>query len=160
MSDAPDSDPVLVTADLRHMYKQLEAQPDDFTLCGVLADALEEVGYSTLPYAYRWMAARRVYPHRRLNYGFSGRPGRKVPEKFRWAWYNKYGASHATPNNPSKILEIAPMVPAAPHTLDELLLGRPRELFKSHTDAVRFLAGRLHALMSVTALEVKPKGIL
>lgn len=50
-------------SELDHLWAACEADPDDWTLLEVMADALEESGDEKLSHTFRWMAKQGCRPY-------------------------------------------------------------------------------------------------
>lgn len=50
------------------MYAAFEESPGDLAAYGAMADLLDDLGYASVGYAYRWMQRRGVWPHKRTHY--------------------------------------------------------------------------------------------
>jgi hypothetical protein len=128
------------------MYRQFEDSPGDFTAYLVLADMLDELGYAKLAYAFRWMGARRLCPHKRERYVAPGATaGKAVPMTFRWAWYREPSLD--------RLSDTFPRVSVLPHALAKQLLPARHCYYPSHQAAVMDLAKRLQRLKDVYTLE-------
>lgn len=141
------------------MYAAFEAEPCDLAGYGAMADHLDELGYEALGYAFRWMQRRGKWPHKRTHYSQHKasmtvlEQGRKVPGRFRWAWY-------AADEWKVDVKGIWPAAPLILHSLDRLLLPGEQKVYASHQAAVMDLAEWLKKLRDVYALdEAKPAGL-
>lgn len=142
-----------MSADRDAMYKAFEQSPGDLAGYGAMADELDELGYTKLAHAFRWMSFRGVWPHKRTHYPGRHVAGRKVPKNARWAWYavgTFYEKTACYPRNP-----------VAQHYLPKLvILNHPQKTFGSHQEAIMWLADRLDALRVEYAVHPpKPKGL-
>lgn len=146
-----------MNSDLAAMYAFFEKSPGDTTSYGAVADLLDAEGWAKLAHAFRWMAKRGVWPHRRESYtvGNYGAIGRVVPKNYRWAWYimQPWQPSAQCPG-------VVPKSPIGQHWLPRLLLRQDKKAFPTHQDAVVFLATRLAELGETYAVDPpKPKGL-
>lgn len=142
------------------MYAAFELAPGDFAGYGAMGDELESLGYPRLAHAFRWMWKRERFPHRRSHFcDRLSRQGRKVPQKWAWAWYNplpRFGRWTATSVWPG----VLPKAVGFANTLPRELLRRPQALFPSHQAAVMWLADRLSELRAVCEIEPpRPAGL-
>lgn len=154
------------TADLVAMYKAIEVDPSDLTAYGAIADLLQELGYESLPHAYRWCQRRGKWLHRRTHYARATGPwysivqGRRCPLKFRWAWY----VESPVPTS-SRLAELVP-APGWPksllkyHDLPSLLIPGDQKVYPTHGAAMGDLAKWLEKLRECYELdEPKEKGL-
>lgn len=133
------------------MYRAFEEAPGDLAGYGAMADRLDELGYPALAHAYRWMQRRGKWPHKRTHYADpSGRPCRRVPGRFRWAWYEGADAPRGAVGG------VFPAAPRATHALSPLLLPGRQKVYASHQAAVMDLAKWLRELKDVYDLD-EPK---
>lgn len=154
MSHETDASEAVADPDRDAMLRLFEEEPGDLAAYGVMADRMDELGYANIAHAYRWMSLRGKYPHRRERYcSFSGRSGRKVPDQFRWAWYEE--SPHRTQTAGS-----LPVSPLALHSLPRLVIPGEQKVFGSHAAAVMALAGWLKRLRDAYDVEPpKTKGL-
>lgn len=141
-----------ITPDLTAMYAVIEADPSELSAYGGIADMLEELGYASLPHAYRWCMRRGRFPHMRMRYAARGVPGRQVPQKFRWAWYIepvRWGSDYL-------IRGTWPMSKRVHHGLPALLIRGEQKVYPSHSAAMMDLAKWLQGLRECWELE-EPK---
>lgn len=136
------------------LYKLFEESPGDLACYGAMADRLDELGYHSLAYAYRWMQRRGKWPHKRTHY-VGDLHQRAVPKRFRWAWY-----ADATRPNGREVPGVLPGGTLKFHTLSPLLLPGPQKVYASHQAAVMDLAKWLQELRDGYDLdEPKKKGL-
>lgn len=143
----PSCDP-----DCAAMLRQFEETPGDLTAYGVMADRLDELGMADLAHAYRWMSRRGRYPHQRTRY-IGDMHQRKVPERFRWAWYamDAYDEKHGGRR------EVPGVLPASRlrfHSLPALVMVGEQRVYRSHDAAVDELAFWLKRLKDAYSVEV------
>lgn len=129
-----------MSTDRDAMYAYCESAPGDLAMYGALADELDSLGYPVLAHAFRWMAFRGKWPHKRERYTASYGYGRTVPKNHRWAWYIESSIRHETP------IKIHNRVPLKRHSLPRLLLNGEQKVFATHQQAVMFLAAQLKLL--------------
>ncbi len=126
------------------MYAGFEKSPGDFAGYGAMADLLDELGYAKLAHAFRWMAMRGKFPHKRERYMGRYTAGRRVPDAHRWAWYAlpSYGDVEQSHTG------VQPAAPLKTHGLP-YILSPGQKVFKTHQAAVMWLAERLAKLGDV-----------
>ncbi len=135
-----------MSSDRDALYAFCEQSPGDLASYGALADELDALGFASIAHAFRWMCFRGVYPHKRERYASMGtqfRPGRKVPKRFRWAWYSPHW------DVKSEVVEVLGVLPRGKrirHALPYLLMIGEQKVFPSHQAAVMFLASQLTRL--------------
>lgn len=136
------------------MYAAFEGSPGDLAGYGAMADLLDADGWAKLSHSFRWMCFRGIWPHKRHHYCTlpSGRPGRAVPKKFRWAWYAEKSwqpdIKFALPHTQRKL-----------HALPDLLISGDQKVFETHQQAVMFLADGLALLGQTYRWEIQPTGL-
>lgn len=133
----------IVNPDLIAMYARCEDAPGDTALYAAISDELQSLGYAKLAHAFRWMCKRGVYPHKREAY--CNRyfvKGRRVPNKYRWAWYVEPPATYRQ----SPVAGVLPKSAWSNHALPPLLLHANQKVCGSHQECVMFLADRLARL--------------
>lgn len=120
----------------------------------VLADWLDERGVEhDLSRALRWMAARGKAPHERTHYPIPGRPagwtlGRRVPARFRFAWYREARPSWwVTVNRIPGESRLPALVMAAGVNND---LGADQKVFPTWEAAARWLATAIKRLRDLS----------
>lgn len=146
-----------MSADRDAMYAAFEVAPGDLTGYLAMSDLLRDDRWEHLAHAFAWMGARRVWPHRRDQYcNRSGLPVRRVPARFRWAWYLEVDDSKSG----SHVLGVLPRSPARNHMIPTMLIGGVEQrVFPSHQAAVMWLGSRLAKIYDVWALAPRPKGL-
>lgn len=147
-------EPETMTDDLRAAFAQLEASPGDLAGYGAVADMLEELGDTFLPHAYRWMMHRQKFPHKRTHY-VGDLHHRKVPARFRWAWY----ASPAAPSDRAEVPRVVPGSRLVLHSLPSIVMTGDQRVYPSHAAAVADLAAWLHLLKSAYDLDPPPRPV-
>lgn len=140
MSGTEESTDVRPDPDRDAMYRAFEESPGDLAGYGAMADRLDELGYHALAHAYRWMQRRGKWPHRRTQYidPVTRKPGRKVPKRFRWAWYAEQTWHEWVPAYPES--------KRSHHHLASLLMAAEQRVYPSHQAAVMDLAKWLQRL--------------
>lgn len=141
-------------ADRDAFYKLFEEAPGDLTAYGVFADLMDELGYPSIAYGYRWMSARGVFPHKRTHYT-DGATTRRAPAKHRWAWYGNIAMLSASTVVPG-VLSASPL---KLHVLPKSLLNARQCVWPSHAAAVMYLAERLQRLKDTYTTEPPSKGL-
>ncbi len=139
------------------MYAAFEKSPGDLAGYGAMADELTDLGYESIAHAFRWMSRRRVWPHKRTHYSSGVRPGRKVPERFRWAWYESW--MYVAHRNISMVPGVLPAARRVDHSLPPLVMTGTQKVFPSHQAAVMWLAGQLAQLKATWDVD-DPKQVM
>lgn len=142
------------------MYALFEDRPGDLAAYGAMADEMDDLGYAMIGHAFRWMCRRGKFPHQRTHYTAytsrsfgSGLQGRKVPGRYRWAWYTRDVAD-------KNVSGIWPIVPREPHSLPSLVMSGEQRVYTSHQAAVMDLAKWLQRLRDAYDVEPpKPPGV-
>lgn len=146
---------VIPNADRDAFHRQFEEAPGDLTAYGAMADLMDETGYPALAHAYRWMCRREKFPHRRERY-VGDLHERKVPPKFRWAWYGEgYWPRYEKQPMPG----LLPESPFAYHALNGIVMVGKQHVYPSHAAAVMDLAKWLARLREVYDVEPPKKGL-
>lgn len=138
------------------LYKLFEDSPGDLAAYGGMADRLDELGYASLAYAYRWMQRRGKWPHKRTHY-VGDLHQRKVPARFRWAWYAEDVQREGRGPSGREVAGVLPGSRHKWHSLPPLLLPGEQKVYASHQAAVMDLAKWLDRLRDAYALD-GPKG--
>ncbi len=134
------------------MYALFENSPGDTAAYGAMGDELDELGYAQLAHAFRWMARRGIWPHKRERYKGGSVPGRKVSRQHRWAWYET-GWNH---DGNRLVPGVYPDAKLIHHALPHLLMTGTQKVFPSHQAAVMWLAERLQKLRAIYEVD-EPK---
>ena len=146
---------VLPSPERDAFYKQFEAAPGDLTGYGAMADLMDERGHPALAHAYRWMCKRGRWPHQRTHY-VGDLHQRKVPARFRWAWYGEH--LYPTPGS-SEVPGVLPGSRVAHHVLPALIMTGEQRVYPSHAAAVMDLAKWLQRLKEAYDIEPPRKGL-
>lgn len=139
---------IVPSADVAAMYRRFEDEPGDRTAYGVTADMLDDCGWDSLAHAFRWMCGRGKWPHRREWYALGGGATKKVPAKYRFAWYRE-GLTTSTTTGGIAL----PKSEFASHALPPLVIPGGQMLYPSHQAAVMALAKWLQELRDAIAVE-------
>lgn len=140
------------------LFKVFEETPGDLAAYGAMADRLDELGYASLAHAYRWMQRRGKWPHKRTHY-VSDLLMRKVPARFRWAWYAQDLFREKQAGGAKEVSGVLPGSRLAYHSLSPLLLSGKQSVHPSHQSAVMALARWLQDLKDVHDLDAPRKGL-
>ena len=150
---------VIPNADRDAFHKLFEGAPDDpFAAYGAMADLMDEIGYASLAHAYRWMMHRGKRPHKRTHY-VGDLHEKKVPEKFRWAWYAQDEFRESSLGGLKEVPNVLPGSRLRYHSLPPLLLPGTQKVYPSHAAAVMDLAKWLQCLKDTHDLAPPKKGL-